>query len=284
MSKSEIGAVTLGLTAAVSWGGADFVGGVATKRASVYGVVIGAELTGLLVLVPLALFSGEPIPPMQVWVLGGLAGLCGGFGLTLLYQALATGMMSIAAPVSAVVGAAIPVLVGAFTQGFPKGTTIAGIFLGLIAILLIANQKDETRSFSFKRKKFKPAADRRDLLRSFLRAAARREPERKSLANHCHPHYIDFFLILIATFLGKPRFPARQFWPLVILSGIMDTGGNAFYVFAGQVGRLDIAAVLSSLYPAGTVLLAWLILKERAAPIQILGIVAAFIGILLIVI
>ena len=284
MSKSEIGAVTLGLTAAVSWGAADFVGGVATKRANVYGVVIGAELTGLLVLVPLALFSGEPIPPLQVWVLGGLAGLCGGFGLTLLYQALATGMMSIAAPVSAVVGAAIPVLVGAFTQGFPKVTTIAGIFLGLIAILLIANQKDETRSISFKLKKLSLpliAGIVFGLFFVLLHAASQSASLWPIIATRITS---IIFLILIAFFLGKPRFPARQFWPLVILSGIMDTGGNAFYVFAGQIGRLDIAAVLSSLYPAGTVLLAWLILKERAAPIQILGIAAAFIGILLIVI
>jgi len=92
------------------------------------------------------------------------------------------------------------------------------------------------------------------------------------------------FLILIATFLCKQRIPERGILPFVALSGVLDTGGNTFFVLAGQFGRMDIAAVLSSLYPAATVLLAWFILKERAAPIQIVGIATALFAIMLIVI
>ena len=74
---------------------------------------------------------------------------------------------------------------------------------------------------------------------------------------------------------------ARPAWPYIALNAVLDIGGNSFYILAGQTGRLDVAAVLSSLYPGTTVLLAWLILKEKINWVQWLGILAALVAIAL---
>jgi drug/metabolite transporter (DMT)-like permease len=92
---------------------------------------------------------------------------------------------------------------------------------------------------------------------------------------------ISFLLLLTLTRRGWQR-PARSLLPLIVLSGIFDTGWNTFFAMATRMGRLDIAAVLSSLYPAATVLLAWLYLKERLMPRQWLGVVGALVALVLI--
>ena len=89
-------------------------------------------------------------------------------------------------------------------------------------------------------------------------------------------------LFIVATATRRPRLPEVKHWPLVALVGVMEVGGNAFYALAAHVGRLDVAAVISSLYPGATVWLAWLILKERITRLQTVGIVAALAAIVLI--
>ena len=75
--------------------------------------------------------------------------------------------------------------------------------------------------------------------------------------------------------------PPRETWTLCILNGVIDIAGNGFYVLSSHTGRIDIAAVLGALYPASTVLLAWIFLKERISFVQMLGIILAFIAIVL---
>ncbi len=89
-------------------------------------------------------------------------------------------------------------------------------------------------------------------------------------------------LWLFARLLRQPVRVARETWPLVLMSGLLDTVGNAAYALAAQTGRMDIAAVLGSLYPGVTVLLAWTVLKERVNPQQLAGIAAALAAIVLI--
>jgi drug/metabolite transporter (DMT)-like permease len=89
-------------------------------------------------------------------------------------------------------------------------------------------------------------------------------------------------LTLVASLARQPRFPERRHLPLIIMSGVGDAGGNAFLVVAAHTGRLDVAAVLSSLYPAFTVLLAWLILHERVSRWQFVGLIAALSAIVMI--
>jgi uncharacterized membrane protein len=73
----------------------------------------------------------------------------------------------------------------------------------------------------------------------------------------------------------------REAWPIVLTNATLDVGGNLFFILASQVGRLDVSAVLSSLYPGSTVILAWIFLKEKISPRQVTGIVSALIAIVM---
>jgi drug/metabolite transporter (DMT)-like permease len=80
----------------------------------------------------------------------------------------------------------------------------------------------------------------------------------------------------------QPWIPSRDSWLLIVMSSLLDSAGNAFYALSARLGRMDAAAVLGSLYPGSTVLLAWFILKERVSPLQMIGILVALVAIVLI--
>src|SRR5262245_42400200 len=126
-----------GLASAASWGAGDFCGGLATKRVSGHAVVIGSQLVGAVSVLLLAIVTGETAPPARNLVACGAAGLAGAAGLLALYRALAIGRMGVAAPVSGVLSAAIPVVVGAFFLGLPAPLTLFGFALALVPVWLI---------------------------------------------------------------------------------------------------------------------------------------------------
>ena len=134
--------VFLALGAAFIWGIGDFAGGLGSRRASVYRFVWSAELLGAVALLPVAWLAGEPLPPFWALAYGVAAGVLGTFGILILFRALAQGQMSIAAPVSALLTALIPVLVGTWMDGFPGWLKIAGFGLALVAIWLISMDGD----------------------------------------------------------------------------------------------------------------------------------------------
>src|SRR5262249_48707088 len=128
----------LSLAAAVTWGVADFCGGVASRKSNVYGTVLVAYGTGFLLFLLFALFLREPFPgwPSIAW--GLAAGVSGGVGLTSLYRALAIGTMGINAPVASVIQGILPVAFTFVTLGLPSRTQLVGFALALIAIWLVA--------------------------------------------------------------------------------------------------------------------------------------------------
>ncbi|HEX6555620.1 MAG TPA: EamA family transporter [Ktedonobacteraceae bacterium] len=130
--------VIFGLAASLCWGSGDFSGGLASRRANVASVVLTDYTVGLGLLVTLALIGKESVPAPVDLLWGGLAGVAGVLGLLSFYAALARGKMGIAAPVSAVLTAALPVLFSAFTAGLPTllqlgGFALAGLSIGLIS-------------------------------------------------------------------------------------------------------------------------------------------------------
>ncbi len=278
MGGSDWLPVVYGLASAASWGMGDFCGGIASKRAHVFSVIISSQIVGAVLLIGLALALDERLPSFDRLLLGGVGGLAGAAGLIALYRALATGRMGVAAPVAGVVGAAFPVMVGAAIEGWPGTSQIVGFVLALVAVWLISRTQDAAwrlrdiglplaAGFSFG--VFFIVIDRAsDTVVLWPLVAAR-------IAS-----IVSIFLV--ASLSRQPRLATRAHLPLIALVGVLEVGGNTFYALAGQAGRLDVAAVVSSLYPAATVWLAWLILKERFTRLQTAGIAAALVAIVFI--
>lgn len=284
--NNDVLVVVFGLASAIVWGSGDFFGGLAAKTVKPQRVVFWGQLVGASVLLALVLARGEQVNSLADAAWSSIAGLMGAIGLIALYRALSSGKMGVVAPLTAVVAAILPVIFGAFTLGAPSITTSAGFVMALLAVGLIAYQ--------------------------------RITPDQAQLPNHFGLAIISglgfgafficiaqvkgqavFFPILLARFASLGIFailnvpvPAqranfvppspRGLFALIAANGIADALGNVLYVTATQFGRIDIAAVASSLYPASTVLLAVLFLKERLSLAQTLGVVLALAAVALI--
>ena len=212
-------------------------------------------------------------------LIGAGSSLIGLTGLLFLYRALASGQMTIAAPVSALFAALIPVVFGLFALGVPSTATLTGFVLAFAAVWLIS-QTDMTNW------RFSLWELRLALLSGFFFGLYFLTLHRATLNAFFWPlaaaRFAGFLALgLYALVARQPGLPPREIWGVSIVNGILDIGGNAFYVLAAQTGRLDVAAVLSALYPASTVLLAWIFLQERITWLQTVGVLLAFIAIVL---
>ena len=266
-----------GLTTAASWGAGDFCGGLATKRASVHGVVIGAHASGAVLFLALALVSREPVPAFANLAACGAAGLFGSLGLLALYRALAMGRMGIAAPVSGVLSAAVPVVAGAVLEGRPGGVRLIGFALALTAVWLVSRSDDGAFCAGDLGRPVAAGLGFGLFIVIIGRASAGGvfwpmvSARVASLSA----------LMLVARLSGQRLLPARGL-PLVVLAGLFEGAGSAFVVLAAHAGRLDVAAVLCSLYPATTVILAWVFLRERISRWQFAGLMLALSAIVMI--
>lgn len=268
----------LSLAAAVSWGGADFSGGIASKRSNVYGVVLIAHAVGLIFTVAVALLWRDPWPGAQSMLWGFVAGISGGVGLAALYRSLAVGTMGINAPVASVVTGTLPVAFTFVTLGLPGRAQLGGFVLALLAIWLIA-----------------------------LPAGGLGRPKGLGLAILAGCGFSGFLvciklagtttkfwplvsarlaslllMLVVVAWMRKDWRPQKSSWPAMVFCGIFDSLGNFLFVYAATRGRLDVAAVLSSLYPASTLILARIFLKERIAKLQAVGIALSLAAVALI--
>jgi drug/metabolite transporter (DMT)-like permease len=274
-----LAAILFGIISALAWGGGDFTGGLASKRERAFRVVTLAEISGFVLLIVLILIFPEPIPPVEVWLISGLASLLGTAGLIVLYRALAGGQMSIAAPVSALMAAIIPVVVSGFTEGLPGWVTLIGFAFALASIWLISQDEKTSHLQRLSDLRLPLLAGIGFGLYFVLIHSATQD---YTLWPLIAARSASIPLLVVYGLITRQRvLPQRTLWPLVSSGGLLDVAGNAFYVLAGQVGRLDIAAVLGSLYPASTVILAAIFLKERINRTQVLGIMVALLAIVL---
>jgi drug/metabolite transporter (DMT)-like permease len=187
--------------------------------------------------------------------------------------------MTITAPVSALFAALIPVIFGFFALGVPSPATLAGFALAFAAVWTISQTESIRWRFTF-------SDLRLPLLSGFFFGLYFLTLHRATLNAFFWPlaaaRFAGFAALgLYALVARLPALPPRDLWGACLLNGVLDIGGNAFYVLAAQTGRLDVAAVLGALYPASTVLLAWIILKERLSWLQTFGVLLAFIAIVL---
>lgn len=280
MIPADFLVVFFGLMAAASWGAGDFSGGFASKKANVYGVVLITQTVGVFLLAASAYLIAEEMPPTGGMIWGVVAGIFISIGLLALYHGLSQGKMGFVAPVSAVVAASVPVIFSAFYEGLPEYYQMLGFAFALAAVWLIAGGGEGNDKI-----------ERSDLLLPLIAGmgfglffiSIDRVSDTAVLWPLTAARIAAVVMLLgFIAFKGSVSVPSKSVLPIIIVAGIFDTGGNTFFALASQAGRLDIASITSSLYPAGTVLLAWLILKEKMTPKQWIGVLAALIAVILI--
>jgi drug/metabolite transporter (DMT)-like permease len=273
--------ILFGIASSLSWGAGDFAGGLSSRRVGAYRAVLYADFFGLLILGAASLLHREPFPSPGGLINSLLGGVLGSFGLLILYHSLTVGQMSIAAPVSALFAALLPVVYGAFTQGLPSFVQFLGFALALAAVWMISQGGGGFHVGRFSDLRLPILAGVGFGCYFIFMHNAAGEPGSvlwPMILSRAAGTLVVFFIVLAR----RESFPVpRQVWGVVALNATLDLGGNFFYILASQTGRLDIAAILSSLYPGATVVLAWLVLKEHISRRQVIGIVLAFAAIFL---
>ena len=272
--------IILGLVSALSWGTGDFAGGLAARKVGPYRAVMFAEAIGLGAILLVRPFFPEAFPDLHSVLWSITAGIVGTIGLIAFFEAMRRGRLSVVAPLSALLGAVVPVVVGSLVDGLPKTVVLAGVALALFAIVLISREKvpeDEEKAEPYLHIPLLSG------IAFGLYFVLMHEASRDFfwspliIARTSGMLSIAAYLLIIR---GSFRIPAGS-WHLLAVNGIFDVGGNAFYILASQAGRMDVSAVLGSLYPGMTVFLAWLILKEKLQITQWIGILLALIAIIL---
>lgn len=259
-----------GLAAVVAWGTSDFLGGYATRRANAFLFTTVVNIGGLLLVGTLATFRHATFLPARsaAWVLVG--GASGGAALAIFYRALSSGRMGLTAPVAAVLGAGIPTLFSTFTEGLPGRMTVLGFTLAATGLWLITRSEDGNPPDGIGL----PVVAGIGFAGFYLCVHQAGEGSAFWIATLTRAGgLIITALIVLLQRNFRDITPAGVRWG--VLTGCIDSLGTMLYVRASQVGRLDEAVVISSLYPAVTVLLARILLKERFTRWRFVGLLAA---------
>jgi drug/metabolite transporter (DMT)-like permease len=272
--------ILLALGAATSWGSADFLGGVSTKRLSILTVSGVSQLAGLLFAGVLVLITGTAMPDGHVVIYGLTAGLLATIGLAALYSGLAIGPMGVVAPLAAMSGL-VPVAVGLVRGERPEPIQLVGIALALAGVVLAARHHDPAGARVHKRALGLAvvAALCLGLLIVLLDEAGADDPAWAVLMVRVGA----LSLLAVAVTARRPSFSIdRGQLGTLAAVGVLDNGANLLFVLASQRGLLSLIAVLASLYPVATVLLARVALHERLSRLQVVGVAAALVGVALI--
>ena len=261
----------LGLAAAVAWGGGDFGGGLASRRVPLYGVVLVSQVTGFIVMFVIATARAEAFPRDGDLLICAIGGALGAFGITMLYRGLAIGRMGIVAPVTGVLAAVIPVVAGFLIEGVPPPLVIIGIVVAVVAVVLVSRVADESGG-----RAGLPEALAGGTAIGLFGVAIAYLSEGRVFADLAVIRLVQGLLVAGAVLLTRSAWRPSRSWLLpLVLIGILDTAGNAFYLAAVQTGQLAIASVLSAMYPVTTVILAALVLRERVTRDHTIGILLA---------
>ena len=272
--------ILLGLISALAWGAGDFGGGTLARRAPLLGVVLGTQLVGLVLALAIGVARGERFPQGADLGWAVAAGFAGVVGISSLYRGLAVGRMGVVAPTTGILAAVIPVMVGFVTEGIPDRMVVVGIAVALVAVVLVTRAPghiDDDR----------PSGIGWALLGGTM----------IGLFNVCVGQFSgdgallplvvvrlvqSLLLVAAIAVLRQPWRMGIDLLPRLVIVGTLDMVGNAAFILAAQTGQLAIAAVLSSLYPVTTVILAITILRERVTRSHLVGIALTALAIVLI--
>jgi drug/metabolite transporter (DMT)-like permease len=275
-------AVILALTSAAVYGAADFLGGLASRKTSVFGVVALSQVVGLAALLALLPWLGGPVDGTDLaW--GVAAGVAGASGLVLFFRTLARGVMSVIAPVTAVTSAAVPVLVGLLGGNRIGLWAAAGIALALAAVVLVSAEGGLSALRAARPASLAPALAAGTAF-GFFFVLLDRTSEDAGVTPLVAARMASVALVVVLALATRQSLRVtRPALPLVALSGVGDMTANALFLLATQQeGQLAITGVLASLYPVSTVMLAQVLLRERLAGAQVAGLGTAVAAIVLI--
>ena len=267
--------VAYSIAAVFLWGASDFSGGYGVRRANAFVFTAFSHFCAFSLMLLISLGEHAPLPSRASMIWSVLAGLLGGVALALFYRALASGQMGLAAPTAALIGAAIPTLADIALEGAPSRWSIAGFTLAVLAIWLITRPEPQGNN------------------------DATGHPKGVAMAALAGVGFAAFYMCMhqttgspifvaaigrIASFVATAVVVIATSAPLALelpsigiamLAGFLDISGSALYIYASQRGRLDEAVVITSLYPAITVLLARIVLKEHFSRWKFVGLLAA---------
>jgi drug/metabolite transporter (DMT)-like permease len=276
-------AIVFALLSAALYGSADFLGGLASRRSSVMPVMIFSQLAGLVTLLLVLAFLPAATAIRADFAWGAVAGGALGIGLMLLYQGLATGKMSVVAPVTAVLAVVVSAVAGMVIGDRLSVGAFTGVALALMAITLIGQDGTQEKANAGwgAAHGLAAALSAGVLIGVFFAALKQTSP-----ASGLLPLVAARLAALVA--LGAVALSRRPPWRigrdvawLIVAGGALDIFANVLYLLATREGMLTIAATLTSLYPASTILLARLVLGERLRRIQIAGLACAGLGVVL---
>jgi drug/metabolite transporter (DMT)-like permease len=272
-------AVGLALLASACWGVADFIAGLTSRRLAALLVLLVQQAVGGVIVAVVVLAAGEEPPGDRAIVLSVLAGVAGAVALGAFYRGLAVGTMSVVAPISAS-GVTLPVAFGIATGDEVGALVAVGLVLTIAGVVLASRERDEHGA---------PAASRASIGLALVAAAGfgafftlsdgAADDSVLWLLLISRTTAVILLALVIAATRTQPQVPrARDLWTLSLV-GVLDLAATGLYAVANTEGMLSVVAVVGSLYPVATVLLARAILGERLRAAQLAGVVLAFAGI-----
>jgi uncharacterized membrane protein len=275
--------VLLSLLAACAFGAGDFLGGLSTRRAPALATTIVAQAAGLALLFLWVPWTMEQAPDARTLAWGAFSGVTGTVAALTLYPALALGSASEVAPLSAVIGTALPVLFGVLLGERPSASAWAGIALAVCTIVLVSSDgRASALAPEPRRRALGLAAISGTFIGAFL-IGFERAGTGQGLVPLLVARGLSLPLLVLAALVAR-----RPLWPRgvsrrpALASGVFDISANGLYLTALASAPLSIAATLSNLYPAWTVLLGIVFLRDRPRPVQQLGLALALGAIVLI--
>ncbi len=272
--------VLLALAASLSWGVSDFLGGLNSRSLAVASVMLISQTVGLAMLLPVALLHGWPpfdAPSYGYAIAGSLAGL---IGIAAMYRGMSVGAVSIVAPISAT-GAALPVLFGLLRGERATPAQMLGMGLALVGVVLASRASGGAGADSSMR-----------VARGvwFAAIAALGFGGFFVLIHEASVHDVlwagaiqrltGVCVMLVVVLAQRPSLAVG--WPrapALVVVGVLDTGANVLYAYASTTGLVSLTAVLASLFPVVTVILAWVVLRERFSASQAVGVACALTGV-----
>jgi drug/metabolite transporter (DMT)-like permease len=272
-----LSAIALALGAAIGWGVADFFAGKTSREISALAVLATSQAVGFTIAALAAIATGLDTPETGDLIYAALSGLALPLGLGALYGAMAVGAMAVAAPIAAA-GAVIPVFVGLASGDSPSGVQLAGVALALAGVTACAYTRN-------------PSGRRAGIAAGVglaLLAALGGGLTSTALAAASSAGVVWVLLVqraivfaaasVLALRMGASARVPRRLAPVVVAIGVLDLAATGLFTAAAAAGELSLVAVVGSLYPVVTVLLAFVVLSERLWTYQLVGAGAAFAG------